>query len=187
MASPHFDFGLEIPGATIVRRYDPPEVTDLDRRELPGLAASEPALGAAISHASDLGGASPESVRLTQSIHEAFGQLDRNDTLDVAPAATLIGEIHCQSIRIRGELTGAVSALGVVRVEPDAVVRGPIRGAQCVLVEGTVAGPVHGLAIRSEGLVLLAANARVIGHIQCRSVAIFEGASLVGTIQSVPA
>jgi cytoskeletal protein CcmA (bactofilin family) len=53
-----------------------------------------------------------------------------------------------------------------------------------VILAGSVVVAPNALAIRCSGLVVLAQSARVIGHIQCRSIAIYEGARVVGTVQS---
>ena len=100
------------------------------------------------------------------------------------PAATLSGDVVCHSLRLQGELSGSLVAKGLVHVEREAVVNGVIQRAEMVIVEGTVAGPANAVAIRCNGLVVLGESARVVGHIQCRSVAIYQGACVVGTIQA---
>ena len=126
-----------------------------------------------------------EGQRIRQKMCESWQHLDPAQTLVVRPAATLSGDVVCHSLRLQGELRGSLMASGWVHVQPEAVFNGIIQRSDMVIVEGTVAGLANALAIRCNGLVVLAKSARVVGHIQCRSVAIYEGASVVGTIQAL--
>jgi cytoskeletal protein CcmA (bactofilin family) len=189
------DLSLDIPGALIVHYEAPDDDLELDFDQ-PTLSSPTDPRGAARleslegspthTHASGKAGSLNEA-----SIHEQLCQalqlLGQPDTLEVAPAATLLGDVNCRSIHIKGELSGALSSGGVVMLDPESVVKGIIRNAEFVVVAGTVAGSPNGVAIRCNGLVILAGSARVVGHIQCRSIAIFEGACLVGAVQPLHA
>lgn len=126
-----------------------------------------------------------EDLQIRQKLRHSWQNLDQSQTLVVRPAATLSGDVVCHSLRLQGELRGSLMANGVVHVEREALFNGVIRQAEMVIVEGTVVGPANALAIRCDGLVVLGESARVVGHIQCRSVAIYQGASVVGTIQAL--
>ncbi len=125
-----------------------------------------------------------EDLRIRHEVRQSLQHLEQAQTLVVRPAATLIGDVVCHSLRLQGELSGSLEAHGLVHVEREAVVNGVIQRAEMVIVEGTVAGPANAVAIRCNGLVVLGESARVVGHIQCRSVAIYQGACVVGTIQA---
>jgi cytoskeletal protein CcmA (bactofilin family) len=198
------DLSLDIPGAPFVRfvRPEPDVEIDLDldlNFDPPGLTGDRGGAPVAASarlaslpqrtqspqppHHFDQPSLSGDSVPLQQQVREAMALLHQPDTLEVRPAATLMGDLNCKSIRVRGELSGTLVASSVVLLEHESVLRGVVRDSETVIVAGTVAGSPNGLAIRCNGLVVLASSARVVGHIQCRSVAIYEGARLVGTIQ----
>lgn len=200
------DLSLDIPGAPFVRVVSPePDVEiDLDLVSDFALHASVYAQGGATvavperqaqrppnaqgpwpDHHFDQSPLSLDAAPVRQQVREAMAVLYQPDTLEVRPAATLMGDLNCKSIRIRGELSGSLVASSLVLLEQESVLRGVVREAEMVIVAGTVAGSPNGLAIRCNGLVVLASSAQVIGHIQCRSVAIYEGARLVGTIQSI--
>jgi cytoskeletal protein CcmA (bactofilin family) len=194
------DLSLEIPGAPIVSHLVPDADSELD--------LDQPSLLHSIEHfetgymTQNAGRVSVEKLINTrgssrktynvneasvhQQLHKAMEWLSQPDTLEVASAATLFGEVNCRSIHIKGELNGTLSSGGVVMLDPDAILKGTIRNAEFVIVAGTVAGSLNEAAIRCHGLVILAGSAKVIGHIQCHSVAIFEGACLVGTVQPLP-
>ena len=125
-----------------------------------------------------------EDLRIRHKVRQCLQHLEQAQTLVVRPAATLSGDVVCHSLRLQGELSGSLVAKGLVHVEREAVVNGVIQRAEMVIVEGTVAGPANAVAIRCNGLVVLGESARVVGHIQCRSVAIYQGACVVGTIQA---
>ena len=206
----NLDLSLEIPGAPIVNRltpeddheidldqshpidsmknsYHPPHATENVR--IPSMnqygvpSDTEPFI-----HRSKWSKESDESDQnfIHQQLHEAMARLKEPGSLEVASAATLVGEINCHSIHVKGELNGALSSGGVVLIDSDAVLKGMIKNAEFVVVLGTVTARANEVAIRCHGLVILAASAKVIGHIQCRSVAIFEGTCLLGTVQSIP-
>jgi cytoskeletal protein CcmA (bactofilin family) len=125
-----------------------------------------------------------EDLRIRHKVRQSLQHLEQAQTLVVRPAATLSGDVVCHSLRLQGELSGSLEASGLVHVEREAVVNGVIQRAEMVIVEGTVAVPANAVAIRCNGLVVLGESARVVGHIQCRSVAIYQGACVVGTIQA---
>lgn len=197
------DLSLDIPGAPFVR-WVPPEPDmeiDLDLVLKPpdplgahgvSSGAASPSFGPLpshpqgpqASHQDDQPSPNRDEVPVYQQVKEALALLHQPDTVEVRPAATLMGDVNCKSIRIRGELSGTLMASDVVFLEEESVLRGVVRDAATVIVAGTVAGSPNGLAIRCNGLVVLASSARVVGHIQCRNVAIYEGARVVGTIQA---
>lgn len=129
---------------------------------------------------------SPEDAQVRQKVLAALRDLQPSETSTVPVAATMAGDLVCKSIRVQGELCGSVKASGLVYLEDGAVLNGQILGAEIVILAGTVSADVNQVAVRCSGLVVLAQSARVVGHIQCRAVAIYEGACLVGTVQCLP-
>ncbi len=129
----------------------------------------------------------PEDAEVRQKVLEALRRVGATETSTVPAAATVAGDLTCKSIRVQGELRGSVTASGLVYLEDGAVLNGRIKEADMVIVAGAVSAAVNQVAVRCNGLVVLAESARVVGHIQCRAVAIYEGARVVGTVQSYPA
>lgn len=128
-----------------------------------------------------------DDALVRQSVTEALSQADPGQTTVVPAAAAMSGELTCRAIQIQGELSGSVTASGLVYIQRDAVLIGPVKSSEMVILAGTVLVQPTAMAIRCTGLVVLAQSARVIGHIQCGSIAIFEGACLVGTVQALSA
>ena len=187
------DLSLDIPGAPFVR-YLPesdPARADADLASLamsPGFGLSMPKTTAALKvDAAPVPAAlAAEDLEVREKVIEALKQFGRSEMSVVPADATVRGDLTCKSIRIQGELTGSVRATGLVVVEEGAVLNGQVLQAEIVVLYGTVAATVNQAAIRSKGLVVLAESARVIGHVQCGSVAIYQGARLVGTVQACP-
>lgn len=198
------NLSLDIPDAPFVRFLSPESDIEIDLDIVPDFDPPDPAYaqggasaaasvrlaqlpqnaqGPGPAHPFDQPSPCGDGAPVHQQVREAMARLHQPDTLEVRPAATLMGDLNCKSIRIRGELSGTLMASSLVLLERGSVLRGVVRDAEMVIVAGTVAGSPNGLAIRCNGLVVLASSAQVIGHIQCRSVAIYEGARLVGTIQ----
>lgn len=188
------DLSLDIPGAPFVR-YLPADSelggADADMASIamnPGFGFSMPDAAAAlrVETAPVPAAMAADDLEIRERVIEAFKQFGRTEMSVVPADANVRGNLTCKSIRIQGELTGSVCASGLVVVEEGAVLNGQILGADIVVLFGTVAATVNQAAIRCKGLVVLAESARVIGHVQCASVAIYQGARLVGTVQACP-
>lgn len=188
------DLSLEIPGAPVVCRS---RCAHSNAQHKPAITVFEDGIDVSLNSASwikpplmapqDRLGVRPpmaDEALVRQNVAEALRQATLGQTTVVPAAATMTGELACGAIQIQGELSGSVTASGLVYIERDAVLIGPVKGAEMVILAGTVLVPPHATAIRCTGLVVLAQSARVIGHIQCGSIAIYEGACLVGTVQA---
>ncbi len=194
------DLSLDIPGAPVVYRVrseepgvemipaPPPYEEDLWANEPSMAPATRPQAARFVSagarHDVARSPLTADDLRVRQCVTEALNRAERTETSVVPAAATMSGDLVCHAIQIQGELSGSVSASGLVYVEANAVLNGHIKSAEMVILAGTVVVAPNELAIRCSGLVVLAQSARVIGHIQCRSIAIYDGARVVGAVQS---
>lgn len=187
------DLSLDIPGAPFVRYAaaepdpDTAEAYAVDAAwPMPGPLEAHPARSVWVdkSASTESGELAAEDVEVRQKVMDALRQFGHAEMSVVPSDATVQGDLVCKSIRIQGELSGSVSASGLVWVEEGAVLNGRVLEAEMVVLFGTVATAVNQAAIRCSGLVVLAESARVIGHVQCGAVAIYQGARLVGTVQT---
>lgn len=191
------DLSLDIPGAPFVRYVSvegeqggfADDTGPHSARSVFGISMPKAAAAAALEVEAPPQSASvaADDLEIREKVIEAFKQFGRTEMSVVPTDATVRGNLTCKSIRIQGELTGSVCASGLVIVEEGAVLNGQILQAGIVVMFGTVAATVNQAAIRCIGLVVLAESARVIGHVQCGAVAIYQGARLVGTVQACPA
>jgi cytoskeletal protein CcmA (bactofilin family) len=96
----------------------------------------------------------------------------------IGPGMRVIGDCDTEgSIRIEGEVRGAVRAGKAVVIGRDGLVQGDVH-TQDAVVSGTVLGSVIA-ASRLE----LQATSRIDGDIQARRLQLEEGAVLNGTVQ----
>ncbi|MES2887121.1 MAG: polymer-forming cytoskeletal protein [Pseudomonadota bacterium] len=189
------DLSLDIPGAPFVRNMPVEgEQGDSGDGERPhpassvfGFSMQRAATALAVETLPLPTSVAADDLEVREKVIEAFKQFGRTEMSVVPADATVRGHLTCKSIRIQGELTGSVCASGLVVVEEGAVLNGQVVQAEIVVMFGTVAATVNQAAIRCKGLVVLAESARVIGHVQCGAVAIYQGARLVGTVQACPA
>jgi cytoskeletal protein CcmA (bactofilin family) len=107
-------------------------------------------------------------------------QLNGQDTVIsiIGPGMRVIGDCETEgSVRIEGEVKGAVRAGKAVVIGRDGVVHGDVH-TQDAVVSGTVTGSVVAIS-RLE----LQATSRIDGDIQARRLQLEEGAVLNGTVQ----
>lgn len=96
----------------------------------------------------------------------------------IGPGMRVIGDCETEgSVRIEGEVKGAVRAGKAVVIGRDGVVHGDVY-TQDAVVSGTVTGSVIAVS-RLE----LQATSRIDGDIQARRLQLEEGAVLNGTVQ----
>lgn len=107
-------------------------------------------------------------------------QLNGQDTVIsiIGPGMRVVGDCETEgSVRIEGEVKGAVRAGKAVVIGRDGVVHGDVH-TQDAVVSGTVTGSVVAIS-RLE----LQATSRIDGDIQARRLQLEEGAVLNGTVQ----
>lgn len=107
-------------------------------------------------------------------------QLNGQDTVIsiIGPGMRVVGDCETEgSVRIEGEVKGAVRAGKAVVIGRDGVVHGDVH-TQDAVVSGTVTGSVVAVS-RLE----LQATSRIDGDIQARRLQLEEGAVLNGTVQ----
>lgn len=107
-------------------------------------------------------------------------QLNGQDTVIsiIGPGMRVVGDCETEgSVRIEGEVKGAVRAGKAVVIGRDGVVYGDVH-TQDAVVSGTVTGSVVAIS-RLE----LQATSRIDGDIQARRLQLEEGAVLNGTVQ----
>lgn len=107
-------------------------------------------------------------------------QVNGQDTVIsiIGPGMRVIGDCETEgSVRIEGEVKGAVRAGKAVVIGRDGVVHGDVH-TQDAVVSGTVTGSVVAVS-RLE----LQATSRIDGDIQARRLQLEEGAVLNGTVQ----
>lgn len=107
-------------------------------------------------------------------------QLNGQDTVIsiIGPGMRVVGDCETEgSVRIEGEVKGAVRAGKAVVIGRDGVVHGDVH-TQDAVVSGTVTGSVVAVS-RLE----LQATSRIDGDIQARRLQLEEGAVLNGKVQ----
>lgn len=143
----------------------------------------------------------PRSPRPPSAVHEGLGPIDelkvrervnmviaqlRSDGAVIVPSnAVMLGDITAPAVGVNGKVAGNVRATGSIHVRVGAAVHGTVDCKHCVLIAGTVTTGSNGVAIRSDDWVVLASTAHIVGHIKCRSVFIYDGAKVLGTIQPI--
>lgn len=99
----------------------------------------------------------------------------------IGPDTKIKGEMFFEkSARILGQFEGKITAKGEVQVGAGALCRAAVE-AERVVVDGTVAGPIH-----ARERLTLTATAQVQGDLTAGTLVVAEGASFVGHCQVGP-
>ena len=104
-------------------------------------------------------------------------QMGPNETV-IASDTKIVGHIKdSQSLRIAGHIEGQLTSEGILWIDPQGYIEGPIR-ARGVIVQGTT----HGDIVSSEKTELCS-GCQVTGNISCRAIAVAEDCQFQGQIQ----